>query len=80
VFTYVYILESQANPAHSYVGTTLDLHERLTRHNRGAVSHTSRYHPWTIKTAIAFRDASRAAAFERYLKSPSGRAFARKRL
>jgi putative endonuclease len=33
-----------------------------------------------IKTAVAFRDPQRAAAFERYLKSPSGRAFASKRL
>jgi hypothetical protein len=34
--------------------------------------------PWVVTTRIEFEDAYRAAAFERYLKSPSGRAFARK--
>jgi hypothetical protein len=33
-----------------------------------------------IKTAIAFTDKARAIDFERYLKSSSGRAFAKKRL
>jgi hypothetical protein len=36
--------------------------------------------PGEQKTAVAFRDRSQAAAFEHYLKFPSGRAFARKRL
>ena len=36
--------------------------------------------PWTIKTYIAFSDEKQAFAFEKYLKSPSGRAFAKKRL
>jgi hypothetical protein len=31
-----------------------------------------------VRTAVAFRDPSRAAEFERYLKSHSGRAFAKK--
>jgi predicted GIY-YIG superfamily endonuclease len=80
MFTYVYILQSEAPQQHYYVGMTSDLRKRLARHNEGAVPHASRYRPWMIKTAVAFRDPQRAAAFERYLKSPSGRAFARKRL
>ena len=36
--------------------------------------------PHQIKTAIAFTDRHKALDFERYLKSPSGRAFAKKRL
>ena len=36
--------------------------------------------PWEIKTYIAFADEKQASAFERYLKSASGRAFAKKRL
>jgi hypothetical protein len=36
--------------------------------------------PWRIKTALAFRDRKRADAFEKYLKTASGRAFAKKRL
>jgi predicted GIY-YIG superfamily endonuclease len=79
-FHYVYILESVANSDHFYVGLTDDLHERLRKHNAGEVAHTSKFKPWAIKTAFAFRDRERASAFERYLKSGSGRAFARKHL
>jgi len=77
-FQYVYILESVANPEQFYVSLTGDLHDRLHKHNAGEVPHTSKFKPWVIKTAIAFRDRDRALAFERYLKSGSGRAFARK--
>jgi hypothetical protein len=52
----------------------------LRRRNAGEVSHTAKFKPWRIKTAIAFTDRDRAAAFEQYLKSSSGRAFAKKRL
>ena len=79
-FTYVYILQSKFSPAHYYVGLTDDLHDRLKRHNAGEMPHTSQFRPWTIKTAIAFTERSRAVAFERYIKSPSGRAFTKKRL
>jgi len=56
------------------------LRSRLAKHNAGEVSHTSKYRPWQIKTYVAFRDERRAIDFEKYLKSPSGRAFAKKRL
>jgi putative endonuclease len=79
-FTYVYILQSEANPERFYVGLTDDLQERLRKHNASEVSHTSKFKPWVIKTAIAFRDRERATAFETYLKSGSGRAFSRKHL
>jgi hypothetical protein len=52
----------------------------MRRHNAGEVPHTAKYMPWTIKTYIAFADERRAIALEKYLKSPSGRAFAKKRL
>jgi predicted GIY-YIG superfamily endonuclease len=78
--TYVYILRSLADPERRYVGATGDLRARLQKHNAGEVSHTSKYAPWTIKTYIAFADKTQAFAFEKYLKSPSGRAFAKKRL
>jgi putative endonuclease len=57
-----------------------DLRARLAKHNAGEVSHTSKYKPWQLKTYIAFSDQKRALAFEKYLKSSSGRAFAKKRL
>jgi putative endonuclease len=77
---YVYILRSLANSERYYVGVTTDLRSRLQKHNAGEVSHTSKYAPWAIKTYIAFSDEAQGYAFEKYLKSPSGRAFAKKRL
>ena len=74
---YVYILES-LDSEHFYVGVTEDLRARLTKHNAGEASHTSKYGPWRIRTYIAFNEEKRAIAFEKYLKSGSGRAFANK--
>jgi predicted GIY-YIG superfamily endonuclease len=78
--TYVYILRSIGSPERHYAGVTSDLRARLQKHNAGEVSHTSKYAPWKIKTYIAFTDKKQAFAFEKYVKSPSGRAFAKKRL
>lgn len=63
---------------HYYVGITEDLQDRLKKHNAGAVVHTSKYLPWRIETVVAFRDKDKASSFEKYLKSQSGRAFAKK--
>jgi putative endonuclease len=78
--TYVYILRSLEHDGRYYVGVTADLRARLRKHNACEVLHTSKYAPWKIKTYIAFSDETQAFAFEKYLKSPSGRAFAKKRL
>lgn len=75
--TYVYILQSVPSPAHFYIGITDNLRARLQKHNGHAVPHTSKYAPWAIKTYIAFSDGNQARAFEKYLKSGSGRAFAK---
>lgn len=77
---YVYILRSVAEQDRFYVGFTSDLRARLIKHNAGEVTHTAKYRPWEIKTYIGFNDESRAIAFEKYLKTASGRAFAKKRL
>ena len=77
---YVYILQSLAQEEHFYTGITDDLVARLSTHNAGAVTHTSKFRPWRVKTYVAFADEVRAIAFERYLKSGSGRAFAKARL
>jgi predicted GIY-YIG superfamily endonuclease len=79
VMKYVYILEG-LDSEHFYIGLANDLRARLTKHNAGEVPHTSKYKPRRIKTYIAFSDEEQAVAFEKYLKSGSGRAFARKRL
>jgi predicted GIY-YIG superfamily endonuclease len=76
---YVCILENY-DSEHFYVCITDDLRARLAKHNAGEVAHTSKYGPWQIKNYVAFRDESQAFEFEKYLKSGSGRAFAKKRL
>ncbi len=79
-FHYVYILVSLVDPERYYTGRTNDLDERLKTHNAGKVSHTSKFMPWRVETAIAFRNEAKEMAFEMYLKSHSGREFATKRL
>ena len=79
-FFYVYVLQSESAPDYFYTGITEDLRARLVKHNRGEVPHTVKHRPWKIKTTIAFTDHQRAIEFERYLKTGSGRAFAKKRL
>jgi putative endonuclease len=59
---------------------TTDLKQRLGEHNAGKSLHTSKFRPWKLITYIAFTDRAKAEAFERYLKSGSGHAFAYKRL
>ena len=75
---YVYILRSLQQADRFYVGVTADLRARLRKHNAREVRHTSKYTPWTVKTY--FSSEKQAFAFQKYLKSPSGRAFAKKRL
>jgi len=77
-FHYVYILVSESDESRHYTGLTQNLESRLLAHNAGQVSHTSKYRPWRIVNSFAFRSREKAAAFERYLKSHSGRAFAAK--
>ena len=77
---YVYILQSLIDAKHFYTGVTDNLKARLSAHNSGAVTHTAKYRPWRIKSYVAFSDEARASAFEKYLKSGSGRAFAKARL
>lgn len=77
---YVYILQSVADTERFYTGITDDLRARLSKHNSGSVAHTAKYRPWRVKSYVAFADQARAFAFEKYLKSGSGRAFAKARL
>lgn len=61
-----------------YVGCTQDFEARLERHQRGYVEFTKPRLPVTVILTIAFRDKYKAYEFERYLKSGSGREFARR--
>jgi predicted GIY-YIG superfamily endonuclease len=77
-FHYVYILRSESEPERHYTGITSNLRSRLQAHNAGLCEHTAKYRPWVVETSIMFRSKEKAIAFERYLKSHSGRAFATK--
>ena len=75
---YVYILRSSSGTDHFYIGVTEDVEARLKEHNAGEVFHTAKFKPWSLKNFIAFEDRAKAFAFEKYLKSASGRAFAKR--
>jgi len=77
-FYYVYVLRSLTAPERRYTGATGNLESRLRAHNCGRCPHTAKHVPWKIEIAVAFRCKERAVAFEKYLKSHSGRAFAKR--
>jgi predicted GIY-YIG superfamily endonuclease len=73
---YTYIIRSISCPSQRYIGFTADVNARLAKHNEGGVPHTAPYRPWKLETFIAFDSEEKARAFEIYLKSGSGHAFA----
>ena len=75
---YVYIL--RCADGQPYTGCTSDLRKRMTKHRDGQVMSTKSRLPVILVTYIAFSDKYMAYKFEKYLKSGSGRAFAKKRL
>ena len=75
---FVYILRSDSDPQRHYVGVTSDVDRRLRWHNTEASGTTERNRPWSLVVSLEFPDARLAARFERYLKSGSGRAFAKR--
>jgi predicted GIY-YIG superfamily endonuclease len=75
---YVYILRSEGDPSRRYIGLTNGPDARLRKHNSGGSPHTRTGRPWFLDVSIGFTDRDRAAAFERYLKSGSGFAFAQR--
>lgn len=77
---YVYRLESIKSPDHGYTGITSNLQQRLHQHNSGKNTSTQPFAPYRVLFAAAFPDKKRALAFESYLKTGSGLAFANKRL
>jgi putative endonuclease len=77
-FFYVYVLASEIDRSIHYTGVTRELSARLRDHDRGNCPHTAKHKPWKIEMAIAFRSERKARAFERYLKTRSGREFARR--
>ncbi len=77
---YVYRVRSKITPSFSYTGYTTDLKRRFAEHNRGQVASTAKFAPYDLIFYAAFDSARAARNFEDYLKTGSGKAFARKRL
>jgi predicted GIY-YIG superfamily endonuclease len=75
---FVYIIRSEADQARHYVGLTSDVRARLRWHNDGPSGYTVQHRPWSLVLAIEFPTEMAAARFEKYLKSGSGRAFAKR--
>lgn len=76
---YVYILESEIDGSR-YTGSTDNLKTRLTAHNQHTVKATKAKAPYKILWYCAFPTKKRTLEFEKYLKTGSGIAFAKKHL
>jgi predicted GIY-YIG superfamily endonuclease len=77
---YVYLLESDLEAGRRYVGLSTDLKRRREDHNSGKSAHAAKFRPWRVVSYVAFSNKTKAEEFERYLKSGSGHAFAKRRL
>jgi predicted GIY-YIG superfamily endonuclease len=75
---FVYVLRSERDPARHYVGITSNVQRRVQWHNAGQNVHTATNRPWIVLVALEFSTEATAKRFERYLKSGSGRAFAKR--
>ena len=72
---YVYLLKARSRPTQPYIGSSYDLRQRLRAHNESRSLHTAKFRPWVLIAYFAFAEEKTAVAFERYLKSGSGRSF-----
>ncbi len=76
---YVYIIQSQKDKT-KYTGATENLKERFKEHNAKKVKSTRNKTPYNLMWYCAFKEERKAYDFERYLKTGSGIAFAKKHL
>lgn len=76
----VYVIRSDADPNRHYTGITSDVASRLDWHNKGPCGCTIHHRPWSLVVAIHFTTERAARRFEKYLKSRSGREFAKRHL
>jgi putative endonuclease len=77
---FVYVLRSESEPTRHYVGITANVDDRLEWHTHGPSGQTFRHRPWSVIVVVEFIDEETAIRFECYLKSGSGRAFAKRHL
>ena len=74
----VYVIRSDFDPSRHYVGITNDLAARLQSHNTAPGGHTVANRPWSLVVSLEFPSEKAAVRFEKYLKTGSGRAFAKR--
>jgi predicted GIY-YIG superfamily endonuclease len=74
----VYVIRSRKDPSRYYVGCTADLPSRLASHNAGESLQTRNFIPWALVVSVQFASEELASRFERFLKSGSGHAFAKR--
>lgn len=77
---FVYVLRSDTDQSRHYVGVTENVDNRLEWHNAGPSGQTVQHRPWSVVVTIEFTHETTAFRFEKYLKSGSGRAFAKRHL
>jgi putative endonuclease len=73
----VYALYSEKYKKH-YYGYTSDLPDRFVSHNELGNDWTAKYRPWKIIYTKEFLTKQEAMAYEKWLKSGSGRMFIKK--
>ena len=74
---FVYVLQSIVASERYYIGLTHDVTARLYSHNEGQSPQTARHRPWRLHVVMQFANEDIATRFEKFLKSASGRAFAK---
>jgi putative endonuclease len=71
---FVYIIFS-ANLNKYYVGYTEDIELRLTQHNKGFSTYTSKANDWKLKHTEIFNTRAEAMQREKYIKAQKSRKF-----
>jgi putative endonuclease len=75
---FVYIIRSVNHPDRRYVGVSADVPFRLAAHNAGQTRSTAPWRPWRVDVCVEFQTERIALRFERFLKSGTGHAFAKR--
>ena len=78
-YYYVYVLQSQKDH-NFYVGYTINLKERLDRHNKGKVKSTKKRTPLKLVYWEGCLNQEDATKREKYLKSSWGKRFIKNRI
>jgi putative endonuclease len=73
----VHVIRSDADPSRHYIGITNNVRDCLEWHTMVHPVILS-HRPWSLVVAIGFPSEQHAVRFEKYLKSGSGRAFAKR--